>query len=248
MKRKTWHIILLCAALPVLFFSCGKDGARVIPRSVLAKIYAEMLVTDQWIAYEPSVKHVADTSLVYEPILEKYGYTSEDYRKSVEHYLDDPDRFSRIFRSASEILDARIRELKELLEIRDKMMIKHDFGISVGHVVPDIGNIPPSYTPDSLAFDLDTALMYFRMRYVERYDTVYRGPEIIVRTDSVSVCDSICKDGSMPARSIPEENPAEVKQQRNGSAGKTAPLRSGVESAVFKMSPDTLAGRIVPDK
>lgn len=247
MKRKSWHIILLCAVLPALLVSCGGNRPRVIPRSTLSKIYAEMLVTDQWIASATSVKNIADTSLVYEPILEKYGYTSEDYRKSVEHYLDDPERFSRIFRSASEILDARIRELKELKEIRDKMMEKHDFVISVGHLVPDFRNLPPSYTPDSLVFELDTALMYFRIRYVERYDTLYRGPEVIIRADSVSVCDSICMDASRPVQKMPEERPAAVSPEGGGRAGKTAPL-TGKEAAVFKMAPDTLADRIISDK
>lgn len=206
-----------------------------------------MLVTDQWIASAPSVMSIADTSLVYEPILGKYGYTSDDYRKSVEHYLDDPERFSRIFRSASEILDARIRELKELKEIRDKMMEKHDFVISVGHLVPDFRNVPPSYTPDSLVFELDTALMYFRMRYVERYDTLYRGPEVIIRADSVSVCDSVCKADSLPVSKLPEEKPAAVSPAVITSV-KTVPFKSGKEAAVFKMAPDTLADRIIQDK
>lgn len=212
MRRIPWHMFFVCVALAALFVSCGKDRARVIPRPTLAKIYAEMLVTDQWIASAPSIKRIADTSLVYEPILEKYGYTSEDYRKSVERYLDDPERFSKIFRSSSEILDARIKELKKLQEIVAKKNEKHDFFISVGHVVPDIANIPPSYTPDSLAFELDTALMYFRVAYIERFDTVYRGPEFVVRTDTVSVCDSICVSDSLARVSkASETEPAAVR-------------------------------------
>ncbi|MDE5732155.1 MAG: DUF4296 domain-containing protein [Bacteroidales bacterium] len=246
MKRISWHIVFVCVAFAALLVSCGKDRAKVIPRSTLAKIYAEMLLTDQWIASAPSIKRIADTSLVYEPILEKYGYNSEDYRKSVEHYLDDPERFSRIFRSASEILDAHIKELKALQKIREENTEKHDFCISVGHVVPDIGNIPPSYTPDSLVFELDTALMYYRLNYVERYDTVYRGPEFIVRIDTVSVCDSICAVDSLPAllqepEAVSEPGTASVANERSSDV---RPLVAGRGTAVLKMSADTLASKM----
>mgnify|MGYP003445798638 FL=1 len=63
------YIVILTASVLVLS-SCGKDEAEVIPRAKLAKIYAEMLVTDQWVTSTPGVRMIADTSLVYEPILE----------------------------------------------------------------------------------------------------------------------------------------------------------------------------------
>ena len=92
---------------------------NLIPRNKLAMIYAEMLMTDQWITDNPDIRSLADTSLIYEPILEKYGYNSEDYRYSVNVYLDDPERFSRIFRTTSEILDERHSELKKQKNILD---------------------------------------------------------------------------------------------------------------------------------
>ena len=87
----------MVAAVSLFFLiSCGGDKEKVIPRSKLAEIYAEMFITDQWLGANPSLRRSADTSLVYAPILEKYGYTSADYRKSVDMYMDDPERFSRI--------------------------------------------------------------------------------------------------------------------------------------------------------
>ena len=86
MKTCLRNICLITSFL--LLFACSRE-AKVIPRGKMAQIYAEMLVTDQWINSTPSVKRMADTSLVYEPILEKYGSSSADYRKSVETYMDD---------------------------------------------------------------------------------------------------------------------------------------------------------------
>lgn len=100
--------------------------------------------------------------------------------------------FPKIFRSASEILDGRLQELKALQKTKEESQArKYDFGIDAGRLVPDIGRIPLKYTPDSLAFELDTVHMYYVPRYVERGDTAYKGPEIIVRVDSIAVCDSV---------------------------------------------------------
>ena len=109
--RKVFRYIFAVIAAAVLLSSCNGDEAEVIPRAKLSEIYAEMLMTDQWITSTPGIRHMADTSLVYEPILEKYGYDSEDYRKTVDKYMDDPERFSRILRSTVEIFDERLEEL-----------------------------------------------------------------------------------------------------------------------------------------
>ncbi len=234
MKRVPIHILLFCAVAMCLFFSCGKKEARVIPRSKMAKIYAEMLMTDQWISSAPSMMRIADTSLVYEPILEKYGYDSEDYRRSVEHYLDDPERFSKIFRSASEILDGRLQELKALQKTKEEAQSrKYDFGIDAGRLVPDIGRIPLKYTPDSLAFELDTVHMYYVPRYVERGDTAYKGPEIIVCVDSIAACDSVAAADTAVVTSVDVAGNEPAKELLDVHA-EPLPLPKGQDAALSR--------------
>lgn len=105
MKRVLHKILILLAAAVLLASSCGGNKARVIPRSKMSKIYAEMFVMDQWVQNKPGLRMIADTSLVYEPILEKYGYDSEDYQYTVEYYMADPERFSRILRTTVSLLE-----------------------------------------------------------------------------------------------------------------------------------------------
>ena len=95
MKGFLQHIVVFLVVV-VMAASCSADRADVIPRSKLAAIYAEMLMTDQWINSRPDVRRIADTSLVYEPILQKYGYDHQDYLKTVDEYMNDPERFARI--------------------------------------------------------------------------------------------------------------------------------------------------------
>ena len=180
MRKYLGYIIAMAASAALFLTSCGKDGGEVIPRKDMAEIYAEMLMTDQWILTTPKIRQIADTSLVYEPILERYGYDAADYRKSVDLYMDDPERFSKILRESSDILGARLAELqarKAELERLEKLRLKAE------QFRPDIDwdeIYPHEYKRhfiapyDSLAVEVDSAWIY-ELVYVERADTVYDG-------------------------------------------------------------------------
>lgn len=108
--------ILPVAALCLLFSSCARD---IIPRATLAEIYADMFLADQWLYDHSSERSTADTTLFYDPILARYGYTFEQYDKTVKHYMKDPERFSKIFRMASDKLrkgQKTYNRKKELVE------------------------------------------------------------------------------------------------------------------------------------
>lgn len=201
--KKHFVILLLLAAI-VLAPSCRRNGPRVIPRGKLAKIYAEMFVTDQWIQNTPKLRSIADTSLVYEPILEKYGYTSEDYQHSVQHYMDDPERFSRILRTTGEILDDHIKDLKrkqkELQELEAKRLAESK------RKYPEYElwytELPPrnerDYS-DTISVGWDTASLMFKFRYMPRTDTIYEGVRMIVPADTLTVADSLAVTDSIAA-------------------------------------------------
>ena len=190
------HILTVMAVL-LLALSCGGEKDKVIPRSKLAEIYAEMLVTDQWIITNPGNRRQADTSLVYEPILQKYGYTSADYRKSVDVYLNDPERFGRILRSTGEILDKKLAALKERKEeiiraealkaLREAMKI--DVDVDIETYFPYLADEPYVHYFDSLSVEPDTLSIY-RFRNIDRGDTIYRDLRMII-LDSLQVADTL---------------------------------------------------------
>ena len=193
MKRSLKYIILILASVFVLVPSCKKAGPRVIPRSKLAKIYAEMLVTDQWIITTPKVRNIADTSLVYDPILEKYGYTPDDYQRSIMYYLNDPERFSRILRTSAQLLEdeitvmrkeqARILRYKSLMQsltIPELVLFQEQF--------PDKENYNWS---DSLKVKWDSLSNRWLTVREPRVDTVYEGVRLIVPADTVEVADTL---------------------------------------------------------
>lgn len=204
MKKVFLHIPAVLAAL-LLCFACSDDESKVIPRGKMAKIYAEMLVMDQWAVSDSRLRQKADTSLIYEPIFEKYGYDGEDYRASVEYYMNDPERFSRILRESADILDARIEELKnlkqELMKQEKINRLITDFDIS--DFYPYLSSEPYVHYYDSLAVELDT-LSTYRLMSIERADTLYDCLRMIVQTDTLK---NVVKEEDAQKDSIAVEKP-----------------------------------------
>jgi hypothetical protein len=195
MKVRAAHIFSAIAALSFLV-GCSCSKPKVISKGKLAEIYAEMLVMDQWIADNPGYRLQADTSLVYEPIFEKFGYTTEDYRASVEHYMNDPERYSKILRSTTEILDAKLVELKELKRIEDrrKAIVPYEIDRYRLYYMRSVDRLWE--TGDSLCASLDSLTPVYEICFYETSDTLYDGLNLVVRKDSV-VRDSVIAEPSV---------------------------------------------------
>jgi hypothetical protein len=183
----------------ILFSSCSSKEGKVISRGDLAEIYAEMLLADQWIANNPKVRRQADTSLVYEPILNKYGYTTEDYMRSVDKYMDDPERFSKIIRESIEIFDEKLKDLEvrkkqeeEEEKVRkhiEELMAKVKIELHCDYSLSNYPEKPVYHHLDSLAVEMDSVGIY-RMVFIDQTDSLIQGPMLIPR-DTLSVSDTL---------------------------------------------------------
>ena len=190
MKVRVAHILSVMAMLLILAgSSCSK--AKVIPRGKMAEIYAEMLVMDQWILDNHRVRSQADTSLVYEPIFESYGYTTEDYRASVEHYMKDPERYSRILRRTTEILDGRILELKEIKKAEDRRKAVKPYRINPFRLYYHRSVQRLWEFGDSVSVEVDSLVPVLEIHFHETSDTTYDGLNMIIKIDSLAVKDSL---------------------------------------------------------
>ena len=194
--RHIFQYIILAMTLSVISFSLNSCGRKnVIEEDHLAHIYAEMLMTDQWINATPGARLIADTSLVYEPILRKYGYTSEDYRNTVEYYLQDPDDYADIMKMTVDILDARLVELRKLKDIEQEDKVRADFLKKVAREIKldnawlfvDRLKDERYGMIDSLSVELDTLTYTFRMVSVPWSEK----PDTLQVSDSLAVLDSL---------------------------------------------------------
>ena len=120
MKLKVGHIALAGLVLLLLLPGCGRRG-RVIPAGMLAEIYVDMFLADQWVSDNYSTRRVADTCDFYGPIFKAHGYTFKDYDRSVNHYLQNPEGYSHLLEKSVDILEKRIKSLKDEQERREKV-------------------------------------------------------------------------------------------------------------------------------
>lgn len=113
------HIALVAAAAAVLLLSSCSRREKIIPRSTMASIYADMLISDEWLRNHHEEFRRADTMQVYEPIFEKYGYNTDAFRASASHYMRDPERFARILQKAASKIESRHHDLMESMRSRE---------------------------------------------------------------------------------------------------------------------------------
>ena len=79
-------------------------------------IYYDIYMTDEVVKSSYKYRRMADTMRVYEPIFNKYGYTTDDYNRSVSFYLKRPDKFQEVFENTKMMLEKRKAELQKILE------------------------------------------------------------------------------------------------------------------------------------
>ena len=104
-------ILLAVASVTLIVASCSR-GPRVIPQSKMEKIINDMLLADQWLESAKVSKYAVDTTLFYEPIFRKYGYDTDDYLASIEYYMRDPLKFSRMVRKLALKMEADAKRLR----------------------------------------------------------------------------------------------------------------------------------------
>jgi len=221
-KRFPAYLVVLALAVGLSLASCGKKE-RVIPREKMAEIYAEMYVLDQWLDENRSLRREADTSLVYAPVLDKYGYTYDDYLNSVDVYMKDPTRYSRILRRTSEILGSRLTELKAekkaqedaLKESRRLDSLRNLIHLNVDSLMNSMVRTAPS---DSLVTAFDS-LGFVDFRFVQTSDTTYDGPAMVIRRDSLAVAaDSLTVlTDTLPEKAEVDGTKSEVTRKESGT-------------------------------
>ena len=105
--------VCLAAALFVVG-GCAEEG--IIPRNDMALIISEMYLVDQVLEDNPKLKMQADSMLVYPSIMERNGYTLEEYEASMLYYMSEGESFNEILKDAKERLGKREKELNRIVK------------------------------------------------------------------------------------------------------------------------------------
>jgi hypothetical protein len=115
-----------------------------------------------------------------------------DYIHSVDVYMDDPERFSRILRTSIDKLDKRIAGLQKKLKeqqleeeaARKIERFRQDY--SFKEYFPYLDDEPYVHYYDSLTFEVDS-LRTYRLVPIETKDTLYDKLRMVVKSDTLEV-------------------------------------------------------------
>lgn len=113
------YLFLILTAVLLCLSSC-RDRKDIIPKGTMSKIYYDIYMTDEAVDANYGLRRMADTMRIYEPIFNKYGYTTDDYNRSVNFYLERPDKFEDVFEDTKTMLEKRKAELNAILEAEGK--------------------------------------------------------------------------------------------------------------------------------
>jgi hypothetical protein len=107
-------LVLLASVL--LLSSC--DGG-LIPRGKMTRIVSEIYLSDKYMSSNMELSEGADSLLIYEPILNKYGYDTEDYLRTISYYVERPSKLRTIYTDAQNLLQKELdRVNKRLSDVR----------------------------------------------------------------------------------------------------------------------------------
>jgi len=224
---KTARPALACVGL-MLVLSAGAVSCRrseVIPRKDMVSIYTDMFLLDETITKQRDLRRAVDTSRVYAAVLAKYGYTEDDFLKSQEVYLADPNRYARMLKKSQARIESELKALKaERERICDLQRMASDRRLFIARFAPDTLLLFDTCAT-GFCLSLDSLLSF---DFHPRADTVFAGPHVIVRDwellDSLANAraDSLAAVAAARADSLAAARAAEAPSRGNARAGSPA--------------------------
>ena len=101
---RRYQAVLLVAAL--LLSGCAQKG--VIPPGKMSRIMHDMYVLDAQLSQDRTYSAIADTTSVYGSLFAEYGYSQEDFSRSLDYYLHHPVKFKEIFSMVQKRFDSEV--------------------------------------------------------------------------------------------------------------------------------------------
>jgi hypothetical protein len=151
---------ILILTLLLTAISCGPRAD--IPKKQMIEIYYEISLLDIYVDRNPLMRAQSDSMKVYAPLLDKYGYTEEEFINSINFYLRDPEQFLQIIQSVEKKLQEREQYLSDLQQADgdpDRPMREESIDYDEGAPVEEQLAFPESDTLAQETSALDTSVL-----------------------------------------------------------------------------------------
>ncbi|MBO4768205.1 MAG: DUF4296 domain-containing protein [Bacteroidales bacterium] len=119
MGNRKFISYLLSAVLLLGLASCS--DRMPIPRKVMQRIYYDMMLADSYVEALPDSRMASDSIAVYPPIIEKYGYTVDQFLASQAILLKDPEKMSKLFAANNKMYHDSAEALMARIHLRDSL-------------------------------------------------------------------------------------------------------------------------------
>ena len=111
MRKLKKYIYTISIVASLLCGSCRREV--IIPKDKMSDIITELYLADQYISVHHKYSVQRDSTRLFAAILNEYGYTEDDYRRSTSYYLERKDSYENILAAAKEMLVERQQALRE---------------------------------------------------------------------------------------------------------------------------------------
>ena len=171
--------IALLSAIVLMAIACGSKQGKIIPRSRFAQLHASLFKADAWLESHSDFRAKADTTNFYQSIFDSYGYSAEDYRRSLYQYLEDPGRFAKIIEESTNIIRKEVDELQEKVDGENRLQnfIMTGKRVVRNQVMFDTLMARAGFT-DKVDISMDEFGRYVFNKVLE--DTSFFGPRLVI--------------------------------------------------------------------
>lgn len=123
--------LTVLAILTSTLFSCSQRG--IIEGDKFPSVIADLYLVDKAVTLDLDRIQRVDTLLLYEPVFRKYGYTTDDFIRTIDHYISRPAKLKSFFNKAKDILENRKANAERMIakeEMRKELLRKISLAVS----------------------------------------------------------------------------------------------------------------------
>ncbi len=113
---RRWFFYFFAATL---FICCSKhEQNKIIPRKDLIPLLVDLHISDA-MATNYNINEAfggLDSAILYSTVLKSYGYTKDDFIKTIEYYTKEPEKLIKIYDEVFSILSNRSEDAKKMYD------------------------------------------------------------------------------------------------------------------------------------
>jgi hypothetical protein len=179
MLKKVFIVFILTALV-----SCSKQ--KIIPENVLAEIIYEMYITDVvLLTRESSIIRHKDSLKIYDPVVEKFGYSFDDLRRTFLKYTAEDGRLQSVLNKVAKRIEAEKNIYKEparIEKLSENMNVGTD-SVSIVSVTMNKQNIEVKLSEKGV-YDISASYFFYK-------NDSTKNPKMAVWLESAAHKDSI---------------------------------------------------------